>query len=233
MTILAFDTCFGAVSAAVRLDSGTGEPRIVSVIEPMAKGHAERLLPVIAATLQKAGIGYGDLSRIAVTLGPGGFTGLRAGIAAARGIALSTGLPVAGASSLAVMARAAVRHSGTATPNSALVVAVDARRGEVYLEVFDTSGGASLTAARLATTADAVNLLPRGKTLIVGSGALALAKQSGRTDVTAALPDLQPDASDLVTMAEWLPPLAHVTPNYLRAADAKVQSANVLARIGR
>src|SRR5262245_25509962 len=103
MNILAFDTCLGAVSVAVRwrgpeglLWGEAGELR--------SAGHAERLVPMIAEVMAGTGADFASLDRIAVTQGPGGFTSVRVGIAAARALALATGKPVVTATSLAVMA---------------------------------------------------------------------------------------------------------------------------------
>ena len=104
MNVLAFDTCLGAVSAAVRWRDDTGAWQLNGHYEPLALGHAERLLPLIERAMADAGLRFDQLDRLAVTIGPGGFTGLRVGVSAARALALATGLPVVGLSSLALMA---------------------------------------------------------------------------------------------------------------------------------
>ena len=83
MNILAFDTCFDACSVAVRRDDGA----VIAERVLMRRGHAEALLPMIERTMQAAGLSFGDLERIAVTHGPGTFTGTRVGMAAALGLA--------------------------------------------------------------------------------------------------------------------------------------------------
>ncbi len=233
MPILAFDTCFGAVSAAVRLPAGAGDAaaRVIETFEPMSTGHAERLLPMIGDTLRLAGIGYPDVRTLAVTLGPGGFTGLRAGIAAARGLALATRLPVVGLSSLEVMALGAAVELGSLPSGTTLAVIVDARRDEVYVQTFAHDGTTPLIAPRLATVAEAVNVLPAGEVVAVGSGAELVAAQAVGRQISVRLPNLQPRASHLAHAAVHLEPLTHVVPNYLRQADAKVQTANVLPRM--
>jgi tRNA threonylcarbamoyladenosine biosynthesis protein TsaB len=110
MNVLAFDTCFGAVSAAVRWKSARGEWLLREAYEPLTVGHAERLLPMIDDVMIGSGLTYQQLDRIAVTIGPGGFTGLRVGVAAARAMALATGKPVVGLTSLAAMAERAILH---------------------------------------------------------------------------------------------------------------------------
>ena len=136
MNVLAFDTCLGAVSAAVRWRGASGEWQVASRFEARAGGHAERLMPMIAEVMEEAGLAFADLGRIAVTVGPGTFTGVRGGVAAARGLALASGLPVVTATSLAVMAHGA-REQLQGRDADLLAVAVDARRGMVYLEIFD------------------------------------------------------------------------------------------------
>src|SRR5512145_626858 len=104
MNVLAFDTCFGAVSVAVRGQCASGEWRLREVYEERATGHAERLFPMMAEVMDGAGLAFSALDRIAVTLGPGTFTGVRVGISAARALALALGKPVVGITSLAAMA---------------------------------------------------------------------------------------------------------------------------------
>ncbi len=111
MPTLAFDTCLGAVSAAVAWTDVDGRARLEGRFEPCRAGHAERLLPMIEAVLGAAGLAAVGIDRVAVTLGPGTFTGVRTGIAAARAIALVSGATVVGATSLAVIARQVVRSS--------------------------------------------------------------------------------------------------------------------------
>ncbi len=230
MNVLAFDTCFGAVSAVVRWKSDRGDWLLRETYEPMAIGHAERLLPVIDGVMKDAGLAYARLDRIAVTLGPGGFTGLRLGIAAARALALSTGSPVVGLSSLMVMAaraelllagRVAFRH---------LAVAVDARRDAVYFQLFSDTAADPVTEPRLLSAAEAAATLPAGDVLLVGSAGTIVAEIAARPDVVAELPALQPHARQLAIMAPALTPLEHVTPLYLRAADAKASTASPLSR---
>ena len=230
MNVLAFDTCFAAVSAAVRWQSARGEWLLRESYEPLTTGHAERILPVIDAVMTGAGLTYNQLDRIAVTLGPGGFTGLRAGIACARALALAIDRPVVGLSSLAIMAERANFILGTRRAGRPMIVAVDARRGGLYLQTFGENAGDPLSAAHLLTPDEAAEQLPTGPLLMVGSGAAALQKASGRTDAEALLPDLQPHARQLALLAPVLTPLLRVTPNYIRAADAKPSAAPALAR---
>ena len=230
MNVLAFDTCFGAVSAAVLWRDAIGKWQLRDAFELLAVGHAERLLPMLDAVMADAGLGFDQLERIAVTIGPGGFTGLRVGVSAARALALATGLPVAGLSSLTVMAARTHVLLGAASALRPLVVAVDARRGAFYVQMFEGGAVTPLSVATLLDAEDAVACLPNGPVLIVGSGAVAIARVANRANVECALPDLAPHARQLAEMAQRSAVLDRVTPLYLRSADAKPSSAPPLSR---
>ena len=230
MAVLAFDTCFAAVSVAVRWQSARGEWLLREAYEPIAVGHAERLLPMIDEVMGASGLRYGDLDRIAVTLGPGGFTGLRAGVAAARALALAIERPVVGLSSLAVMAERANLLLGQRRAGRPLVIAVDARRAAFYSQVFGENAGDPLSTPLILDQAAAIAQWPAGAVIVAGSGAAALVQASGRADAEAMLPDLQPHARQLVLLAPILPPLDRVIPLYLRPADAKPPATPPLPR---
>ena len=143
MLVLAIDTALEACSAAV-LDTEKGV--LASEMRPMTRGHAEALMPLIAEVMDEAGTKFSELDRIAVTTGPGSFTGLRVGIAAARGIALSTGKPAFGVTTLAAFAAPYIAADDTLS----LAVAIDARHEHVYLQMFGP-GGRTLVAPRIAS----------------------------------------------------------------------------------
>src|SRR5260221_5500701 len=142
MLILAIDTALDACAAAV-LDIDTGR-LIAQESQAMKRGHAEALMPLISRVIKAAGIAFAALDRIAVTTGPGGFTGLRVGISAARGIGLAAAKPVIGLSTLAAYAAPFIAADDTLP----VVAAVDARHGHIYLQVFG-AGGRTLLAPRL------------------------------------------------------------------------------------
>jgi tRNA threonylcarbamoyladenosine biosynthesis protein TsaB len=230
MNVLAFDTCLGAVSVAVRRRAPDGW-LLREVYEPRWAGHAERLFPLISEVMTGAGARFSDLDRIAVTLGPGSFTGVRVGIAAARGLALATSKPVVAATSLAVMAHRAEELLGGEAEGRRLVVAVDALRGAFYLQAFAAGASKASEPIELAPEA-AARWLGRERTLVVGSAApalAALAAQAG-VDAEARLPGLQPDARNLALLACRLEPVASVRPLYLRAPDVRPQDAASIAR---
>ena len=102
MIVLAIDTACSACSAALARDGVV----VAARSEAMARGHAEALMPMVQAVMAEARIAWADLELVAVTNGPGSFTGLRTGLAAARGIALAQGIPVAGVTTLEAVAAA-------------------------------------------------------------------------------------------------------------------------------
>jgi tRNA threonylcarbamoyladenosine biosynthesis protein TsaB len=217
MLILAIDTALDACAAAV-FDTHAGKP-VAQESLPMKRGHAEALMPLIARVMKQSGIAFDALDRIAVTTGPGSFTGLRVGLSAARGIALAAGKPVVGVTTLAAYAAPVVSESGEAP----IISAIDARHDHVYLQVVSGNGGALVT-PRVASVSDALEAARFGAPHLVGNAAKIL---SGRWPSDAPPPvkvDVQP-APDIVWVA-WLgaavdPAVALARPLYLRAPDAK------------
>jgi tRNA threonylcarbamoyladenosine biosynthesis protein TsaB len=224
MRVLAIDTALAACSAAV-LDRGG---IIASETLPMARGHAEAVMPLIARVMDLAGVEFAELDRIAVSTGPGSFTGLRVGISAARGIALAAGKPAVGLSTLAGFAAPLIAEDDS----THVVAAIDARHDNVYLQVFGV-GGRTLVAPRVATLRDAVRAAMTGAARIVGSAAdqVAAAWPKG---VDQPLQVAQRGAPDIGWIARlgaaavdgYGPP----KPLYLRAPDAQPQDAARLPR---
>ena len=225
MTVLAFDTCFGAVSVAVGRQTAGGEWVTHEAYEEMAVGQAERLMPMVDEVMRAAGIDFAEVSRIAVTRGPGSFTGVRVGVATARAFALATGAPLVTTTSLTVIAAGAdAELEGRA--NTVLAVVMDARRGGLYMQLFGADACDELTAAELVTPEASAARLAGRRVIAVGSGAQALAQAavlSGNGSVDTRLPDLQPRAASLLALASGLPPVQVVAPLYLRQPDAKPQ----------
>jgi tRNA threonylcarbamoyladenosine biosynthesis protein TsaB len=170
-----------------------------------------------------------DIERIAVTVGPGSFTGVRTGIAAARGLALASGRKLVGATSLAVMARVAVEH--LPANDRLLAVAMDARRGMVFVQVFDAAGS-ELGPAQLLAPEDVPALVGGRPVIVVGSGAAAVtgAITAAGGEAEASLVNLQPEARALALMAPALAAVSPLLPLYLRPPDAKPQGDKTLAR---
>lgn len=233
MNILAFDTCFDACSVCVARQQDGAVVTLASAFEPMIVGQAERLVPMIGEALEAAGLGLEALDRMAVTVGPGTFTGTRIGIAAARGLALASGVGVAGATSLAVMAEVAIGELDSEAHAGDLAVVVDARRGEVYVQLFGAGGLDVRSPPQLLTIEDAAGVGGGGPIVFVGSGAASVAAAAVRAgrQATAGLPDLLPEAAALARMAPGLALAeAPLVPLYLRPPDAKPQDGKTIAR---
>jgi tRNA threonylcarbamoyladenosine biosynthesis protein TsaB len=231
MNVLAFDTCLGAVSAAVRWQDAAGQWQMRHAFERRQSGHAERLMPMIEQVMDEAGFAFSDLQRLAVTVGPGSFTGVRVGIAAARGLALASGLPVVGATSLAVMAHAADRQLGASRYGRLLVAAVDAHRGMVFAQLFASTPDAA-GQPMLLPPEELAALIGRRPAILVGSAApvLAGAIAAAGGEAEAYLVELQPDARSLALMAEGLTPAGPLRPLYLRPPDVRPQADKSLPR---
>lgn len=141
-TLLALDAAAGACSAAVFADGSVRRREWVA----MSRGHAESLMPMVAAVM--AGRDYNSLDAIAVTVGPGAYTGLRIGLATARGLALAAQLPVIGVSSFKAVARGA-REVGA--PPGPMLVVLETKRADLYVQSLDTE---------LAPTSEPACLMP-------------------------------------------------------------------------
>jgi tRNA threonylcarbamoyl adenosine modification protein YeaZ len=226
MRVLAIDTALGACAAAVIDTNHAAVTASRSVA--MTRGHAEAVMPLIARVMDEAGIEFRQLDRIAVTTGPGSFTGLRVGISAARGIALAAGKPAVGLSTLAGFAAPHIAESD----NSAVVAAIDARHEHVYLQVFGP-GGRTVVAPRIAPLREAVRAAMSAPARVVGSGANLIAAAWPKTEPPPALveqlaaPDIGWIARLGAAAAEGQGP---PKPLYLRAPDAQPQDAARLPR---
>jgi len=190
-TVLAFDTSAAHCAAALLLPGG----RVLTRLEPMEKGQAERLMPLLEELLREAGLGWSDLTRLAVGTGPGNFTGVRIAVAAARGLALGLGIPAVGITRLEALA------FGLPRP---ITVVEDARRGEVYVQGFGTE------------TSEA--LLMDGSDL---AHVVETAHVTGSAAGPAALPAAVPLAEAMARLAAARDlPQPRPAPFYLRGADA-------------
>ena len=127
-TLLAIDTAAPRLALAL-LRAGD---RLDTAVEDMPTGQAERLFPALDQLLRRAQVTYADLTRIAVTTGPGSFTGLRIGLSAARGLGLALNIPVLGIPSLLALSLCAECEP--------MAVLLDARRGEAYFQNFSGPG---------------------------------------------------------------------------------------------
>lgn len=210
MIVLAIDTCLGACSAAV-LD---GERVLASRVEPMARGHQERLAPLVAQVMDEAGIAFGRLDRVGVTVGPGSFTGLRVGLAFAKGLAQALSIPAVGVGALEALAHGA--------PGRVLAV-LDAKRGQVYLQAF--ADGAAVSAPDvLPLETAAARVAEFSPDTLIGNGAVLLCEMTPRAQVLAV------DQADPVAVARLASalPLVPPRPLYLRAPDARLPGGKLL-----
>lgn len=161
-TWLAVDTATEACSVALSQD-GT----VLERFEPMQREHTQRLLPMIEAVLAEAGTSVARLDGICCGIGPGSFAGLRIGLGVVKGLALARDLPVAGVSSLAMLAQGAFRRGA-----EQVAAVIDARMSEVYFGAYgrDSRGlAASLLADRVCAP-DQTPQLPGGRWAAVGTG---------------------------------------------------------------
>ena len=183
MVVAGLDTATPSTAAAVLAADGRAVERRHDPGPGERPGHASQVLALLEAALDEAGMGWGDVERLAVGVGPGGFTGLRIGLATARGLAQARGIPLVGVGSLAALAAGAPEHEGP------VVAVLDARRGEAYMAAFE--GARELLApAPLGPDAleQAVAALP-GTPLAVGDGAVAFRQQLERAGAVVAADD--------------------------------------------
>lgn len=222
-TLLAFDAAGRGCSAALWRDGRV----LAATREEMRRGQAERLLPVIEATLRDAGVGWGELDALAVTTGPGGFTGVRIGLATARGAALARGLPLLGIDGFEALAAAtapADRRGRT------LLVTIDAKRADLYARAFQadlTPAGPPLALAPEALDAQ----LPPGPLLLAGDAVAAARpalEAAGRAVAVADGVELVDPAvlARLAAGRPWPAPDAPPPrPLYLRPPDVTLPAA--------
>jgi tRNA threonylcarbamoyl adenosine modification protein YeaZ len=225
MLILAIDTALTVCATAV-FDATSGETRASESLD-MARGHAEALMPQIARVMDAARCEFSQIDRIAVTVGPGSFTGLRVGISAARGLALAAGKPAIGLSALSALAAPLV----AARTQDTIVAAIDARNEQIYFQIF-APNGTTLVTPRLDHASNAVRAAVMEPTIIIGSGAALLA---AHWPDSAPMPRVEPRAAPDIG---WIARLGAAAqddrsapkPLYLRRPDARPQEAARLPR---
>lgn len=218
MLILSLDTAMAACSAAV-FDTLEGRSLAAQFVT-MERGHAEALAPMVADVMRVAGVEFPALDRVAVTAGPGTFTGVRIALSFARGLGLARGIPVIGLDTLSAIAA----NERAAVP---LLVASDARGGEVYAAVFDAARDMIL-GPRVATAAEAAANLPPG-TMVLGTAAVAVIEASERGDLLLSAARAVPDAARFAALAAKVHTNVMPSPIYLRAPDARPQAARLRA----
>jgi tRNA threonylcarbamoyladenosine biosynthesis protein TsaB len=220
MIVLGFDTSGASCSAAVLRDGAAAASRAVA----MERGHAQALAPMLRDVMAEAGLGFDRLDAVGVTIGPGAFTGIRIGLAAARGFGLALGIPVYGVTGFAAIAAAA---EAELRAGEVLLVAIESRRAELFAQTFAdgriaSSGPVSIAPAVLA------DFVPPGAVAIAGDAAARAAaalEAAGRAVrlLAARIPD--PEVIARLAAERWQagerPPPP--SPFYLRAPDVTVR----------
>ena len=200
MKILAFDTAFAAVSAGVTVD---GEVLAWRRAE-MARGHAEVLLHMVGEVLALAGMTARELTRIATTRGPGHFTGLRAGLAAAQGLGLATGADLVGITSFAAIAG----EIEPARPGERRIIALDSKRAEAFVAIDDETPFAAAPEG----------FSPSGESFLVAgdrAGAFVAALQAAGKQARVAAGAALPDARAVARLALAAEPVGRLLPLYI------------------
>jgi tRNA threonylcarbamoyladenosine biosynthesis protein TsaB len=226
MNLLAIDTAANLCAACVFDTASGGE--LGRVVRDIGKGHAELLMGVIEETLKVSNVDYQGLGGIAVATGPGSFTGVRVGVATARGLALALKIPAIGITTLEAIAA----ETQSDFPNRPLMVAIDARRDELYSVVYDEFGKI-LYAPAVIGLQDAAILARKHHPVLAGSAAAMVAEAAA------------PDAFDVGPLAATADIGAYARlaaardlngekpkPVYLREPDAKPQAGLILPRSG-
>ncbi|GEP11979.1 tRNA (adenosine(37)-N6)-threonylcarbamoyltransferase complex dimerization subunit type 1 TsaB [Methylobacterium gnaphalii] len=216
--ILAIDTALDACSACVATDES--EALLGEESMTLARGHAEALLPLVERVMARVEGGFESLDRVAVTVGPGSYTGLRVGLSAARAIGLAAKIPVVGVTTLSALLapQLALQTEGL------VVAAIDARHGAVYLQAISATAGVAVPPVRLSVE-EALERIAGDRITLVGSGAQALAAAAQDRGVAVTV------AETGVPQIGWVAQLGLVAdpeqalprPLYLRGADAQPQ----------
>ena len=217
MRVLGLDTAFASVGVALwQGEPGEAGHVLVARATPMDRGHGEALMPIVAEVMAEAGFGFDALDRIAVTRGPGAFTGIRIGLAAARGLALGAGVPCIGVSTFAAVAANVAEDERAGRP---LLVAFDTKRGDFYAALVQGADADVPSGQVVGLDGLADFVAGHGRVLVVGDGAAPAVEHLSRAGVdasqSAAAP--LPDAVRVAELAARLDATAHPpAPVYLR-----------------
>jgi tRNA threonylcarbamoyladenosine biosynthesis protein TsaB len=194
----------------------------------LEKGHAEELVPMLDRVMARVEGGFKSLNRIAVTIGPGSFTGMRVGLSSARAAGVALGIPVVGVSTLSAYLAPMMREEA----GRVMVAAIDARHKQVYLQAL-VHGGRPLLGPKIAPVREVVRELGSASITLSGSGAPLLAAELWSVGLDVKIQDASP-CPDIAWVARLGcaadPALAPATPLYLKAPDAHPQQNGRLAR---
>lgn len=209
---LVIDTSLNACTAALF----DGDRPVAERVEEMARGHQERLGVMVAELFDAAGVAPRAVSCLAVTLGPGSFTGLRVGLSFVKGLAVGLGVPLKGIGTLEALGH----HSDIlGTPRMSVI---DGGRGQIYVQLFDHDG----EGAPLALSADSDFTPFQGIAILTGPGVGLLTGHLPRARVFAQNWP-QPSALNRLSHAGH----EDLTPIYMREADAKVSTRGVIGAL--
>lgn len=223
MILLAID-CSASLCGAGVYDADAGRELGRAVLD-LGKGHAEHLMAVIAEALRNAGIAYADLGAIAVSVGPGSFTGVRVGVSTARGLALALKIPAIGVTTLEALAQEAREKF----PDRAVLVALDGGREEIHAALYDEAAilryGPAVT-----TLAEMIGMASANRPVLAGALAEKIAAAAGGPFDFGPL-KATADIAVYARLAAGKGAGEKPHPLYLRAADAKPQAGFVLPRV--
>lgn len=222
MIVLAID-CAASLCAACICDAAEEKEFGRSVLD-LGKGHAEHLMAVIADALKQSGVGYADLGAIAVSTGPGSFTGVRVGVSTARGLALALKIPAIGVTTLEALAQEArQKFSGRA-----VLAVLDAGREEIHAAFYDDAANLRYGPA-VTTLAEMIEMSTAHTPVLIGTAAEKIAEAAGAPfdfGPLSATADIAVYARLAIAKGAGEKP----SPVYLREADAKPQAGFVLPR---
>lgn len=219
MNVLGIDSATEACSAAVLCNGALASRRFQTI----QRGHAEILIPLIQETMREAEITFGALDLIATTIGPGGFTGLRIGLASARALALAATIPIIGVTTLEAVARA------QPTRNMPTLICLDSKREDVYLQLFD-GDNTPMTAPAAMLPEEIAAILPSGLVAVGGNARKTVIATLAERIPPPILTDgaLLPDAEFVarIGLERFVAgaPVSEAPPRplYLRAPDARL-----------
>ncbi|MGE4063848.1 MAG: tRNA (adenosine(37)-N6)-threonylcarbamoyltransferase complex dimerization subunit type 1 TsaB [Rhodospirillaceae bacterium] len=208
MLILAFDTTVAACSVALTHHPGA---TIARAREFMEQGQAEALVPMVERVMGDANAAYADLDRIAVTVGPGSFTGVRVGLAAARALGLAADKPVIGVSSLEALAAAV--PDGERDTHDAILAAIDTKRGEIYVQTFEARTLRAKSAPVALPPGDIAAWVNNARIVAVGDAAKAVVAAAPHATLSGA--DAFPDPVVIAHLAAERAPDTSPVPLYV------------------
>lgn len=229
MNVLAIDTTHAFCSASVLSDENGRLDVVHSERHEIGRGHAEKLLHIIETTLQKAGLRREEIGRIVVNTGPGSFTGLRVGVAAARGLALALKCDCVGVTALEGLAR---ECPVTTSKNGCdeILVLIHAGRGEVVCQTFDGDTREARSSARTLSVEQARLEFSVFQGIAIGSGTQDCFGSTSGSALSIS-PHCWPDIETIGRIGAEPTRTGPASPFYSRAADAKPQtSSNLVAK---